>query len=87
MWGPHICLEIYFSLSNIIIKEEIKISDRWFGSGAARKKVNVYFRHGLLKGGGGYQLWEGAASYKTLLGPEKVNIGLENTYFPDINLE
>lgn len=35
----------------------------------------------------GYQLREGAAHYKTLFGAEKDDIGLENTYFWELNYE
>jgi hypothetical protein len=41
----------------------------------------------VLAGSEGYQLLEGAASYKALLVPEKSNIGHENTYFWDIKFE
>ena len=41
----------------------------------------------VIEGGDGYQLREGAASYKALFGPEKRDIGPKNTYFWDTNNE
>ncbi len=40
---------------------------------------------GIIEGGGGYHLREGDASYKALFGPQKDDIGPENTFFWDIN--
>jgi len=41
----------------------------------------------IIEGGGGYQLREENVPYKALFGPEKGNIGPENTFFWDLNCE
>ena len=41
----------------------------------------------VIGGSEGYQLREGSAPYKALFGAENNNIGVENTYFWDVNNE
>ena len=46
-----------------------------------------YARKKVIDNGGGQQFREGAASYKALFGPEKLDIGPENSYLWDINYQ